>query len=99
MPNPETPKVVCPFIGKWCIQHRCMMWIKINILVDGKPDVIESCCIPWQLKSSMEVQNELIRVQAGIDKLNNTMANWGGRVAATIHRLAENVERHSPPST
>lgn len=69
-----------------------MMWVSVNVVRDGKPDILKTCCIPLQLETNVNVQNELIRTQAGIDKLNNTLAQVGGRATAIMHRIAENAE-------
>ena len=90
MPNPNESKLSCPFIGRWCIEHKCMMWVSVSIVKDGKPDIIKTCCIPLQLQTNLNIQNELIRTQSDIDKLNNTLASIGGRVTAILHRMAEN---------
>ena len=84
----ETP-LICPFIGRRCIKDKCMMWVRINISANGKAEVIDTCSIPMQLKFAIETQGELIRTQAGIDKLNNTLAQTGGRITAIMHRMAE----------
>ena len=59
----------CPFLGKKCIQEKCMLWIEYR--TDEKK-IFKTCALVIQPQLQAQGIVEQIRIIAGVDKLTNT---------------------------